>query len=63
MSSRGFHFQMSEANSRPVLTSSTTHWLNTEVTLRVLKSVIEYTTFQKTSPTLTEMHPKFSFVD
>jgi len=28
-----------------------------------MKSVIEYTTFQKTPPTLTEMHPKFSFVD
>jgi hypothetical protein len=67
MKSGGFHFQRSEANSPFAPTLSAIHWLNTEATLRVSKSVTESVTaksgFQKSLQINTQVHPPFVYVD
>ena len=67
MKSGGFHLQRSGEN-RPFATIlSTTHWMNTEATSMVsksvMKTVIENSAFQKSLQIKGEVHPKFRFVD
>jgi hypothetical protein len=67
MKSGGFHFQRLGASLRSAPILSTTHWLNTEATLRVLKSVmksvIDHMAFQKSLLIKGEVHPEITFVD